>query len=204
MTPRRTAEERIAEASAKPQPNGYGVGASAIWIASAGLSGFRGLAVKPIRPSSRTQTRCSGRRELPRSLSLPCGRPELTSSGQRAMVDVAAGGIPVVRATSICFNETGERSRLLPCDRVPRSGPAAKFERPRFATVASRWRMLRSIHPVKRSRGIDNRMTSSFGPPVSGDLPAELARNRRASENGAKSFAVWRGCDRGSTAFRPC
>ena len=40
--------------------------------------------------------------------------------------------------------------------------------------------------------------------PVSGDLPAELARDRRASENGAKPFAVRRGGDRGSAAFRPC
>ena len=40
MTPRRTAEERIAERSAKARPNDYGVGASAIRIAGAGLSGF--------------------------------------------------------------------------------------------------------------------------------------------------------------------
>ena len=42
MTPRRTAEERIAERSAKArlEPNDFGVVASAIWIASAGISGF--------------------------------------------------------------------------------------------------------------------------------------------------------------------
>jgi hypothetical protein len=39
MTPRRTAEERIANRSARPQPSDYGVGARAIWITSAGISG---------------------------------------------------------------------------------------------------------------------------------------------------------------------
>jgi hypothetical protein len=59
MTPRRTAEERIAERSAKarPEPNDYRVGASAIWIASAGISGFRGRAVSR-SARSRTQPRC--------------------------------------------------------------------------------------------------------------------------------------------------
>jgi len=50
MTPRRTAEERIVERSAKArlEPNDFGVGASAIWIASAGISGFAG-GCKPVR-----------------------------------------------------------------------------------------------------------------------------------------------------------
>jgi hypothetical protein len=38
MTRRRTAKERIAKRSAKAQPSDYGVGASAISIASAGIS----------------------------------------------------------------------------------------------------------------------------------------------------------------------
>ena len=57
MTPRRTAEERIVERSAKArlEPNDFGVVASAIWIASAGISGFVG-GCKPVRRFSRTQT----------------------------------------------------------------------------------------------------------------------------------------------------
>jgi hypothetical protein len=60
MTPRRTAEKRIAERSAKARPNDYGAGADAIWIGSPRISGFRGRAVKRVRPSSRTQQRAQG------------------------------------------------------------------------------------------------------------------------------------------------
>jgi hypothetical protein len=49
MTPRRMAEERIAETSRKAlSETTKGVDAIAIWIASAGHSGIRGLGVKPI------------------------------------------------------------------------------------------------------------------------------------------------------------
>ena len=37
------------------------------------------------------------------------------------------------------------------------------LEGARFAALASRWWPLRPIHPVKRSRGTDSRMTSPSG-----------------------------------------
>ena len=64
-------------------------------------------------------------------------------------------------------------------------------------------RMLRPVHPVKRSRGRDSRMTTPSGRQSREISPPSCARDRRASKNAAKPFVVWRGGDRGSAAFRP-
>jgi L,D-transpeptidase catalytic domain len=83
MTPRRTAEERIAEDPQRRQPNDYGVGARAIWIASAGISG---IVDRLLSGSGLPLVLSRGHGELPRPL------PPLRTAGVDGLCSLMGHG----------------------------------------------------------------------------------------------------------------
>jgi hypothetical protein len=98
--------------------------AQAIWIASARVSGFRGLAVKPVRISCRTQTRLMQGAAM---IAPNRGRPESTQSGHSGLhilpIFKTAAGIDVHvvavgTGQALAIGERGDADALLVHDRT--------------------------------------------------------------------------------------